>query len=558
MAKSGIMGDLVMLAKMDDYLTVRQACGALANLSENKDTHTFLIGDADTVPVLCDLVNHVDLALVREVTRCFTNLAGNYDTHYQLMENSVADALTKSLRNPDAIVTRFAAVGIVNLTAVPENQGAFLATGAHEVMTELALGEPRSWNDLNDDGDPDADDGDLEDIPPPGGADNNNDNNADSRPASQQTSSRPNTAPGGAAMGGKAPVERSAQAQREYDLLQDLGYDMESRRYACLALGNLCSVADNHDALLEAGLMEALKDSLLVEDLETRFNAGFCANKLAMRESNLATMGEAELVAPLVRLAGDPDDPARTQAISALRRMALLAENRTETVECDALKPLAAAAISKDLEAKREVSACLCNLALSDANKVKIVVSPCLRPLIELCESPDVETARLACGAAANVAEDNMTHRPLLFKGNALHTLVYLMRSKHLSVHREASRAVSNILSTEASHTIFLEEDGLRSLFLVARSQDNECQYNAALIFRKLAPNLANHDLVIGKGGLQPLIGLVQLRDVRVQRIAAAALWYFSSNKDHKVSENRTNRGTILTVGRRTNTSRIR
>ena len=57
-AKSGIMGDLVMLAKMDDYLTVRQACGALANLSENKDTHNFLIGDADTVPVLCDLVNH--------------------------------------------------------------------------------------------------------------------------------------------------------------------------------------------------------------------------------------------------------------------------------------------------------------------------------------------------------------------------------------------------------------------------------------------------------------------------------------------------------------------
>ena len=52
-AKSGIMGDLVMLAKMDDYLTVRQV-RALANMSENKDTHNFLIGDADTVPVLCD------------------------------------------------------------------------------------------------------------------------------------------------------------------------------------------------------------------------------------------------------------------------------------------------------------------------------------------------------------------------------------------------------------------------------------------------------------------------------------------------------------------------
>ena len=45
--------------------------------------------------------------------------------------------------------------------------------------------------------------------------------------------------------------------------------------------------------------------------------------------------------------------------------------------------------------------------------------------VIELCESPDVETARLACGAVANVAEDNMTHRPLLFKANALHSLAF-------------------------------------------------------------------------------------------------------------------------------------
>ena len=34
-------------------------------------------------------------------------------------------------------------------------------------------------------------------------------------------------------------------------------------------------------------------------------------------------------------------------------------------------------------------------------------------------------------------------------------------------------------------------------MFLCHTSQDNECQYNSALIYRKLAPNLANHDLMI-------------------------------------------------------------
>ena len=94
------------------------------------------------------------------------------------------------------------------------------------------------------------------------------------------------------------------------------------------------------------------------------------------------------------------------------------------------------------------MAACLCNIGLSDKNRVPVVVSPALRPLMDLCQSSDVETARLSCGAVANVAEDLMTHRTLLFKANAMHTLVYLMRSKHLSVHREASRAVSNIMST--------------------------------------------------------------------------------------------------------------
>ena len=94
----------------------------------------------------------------------------------------------------------------------------------------------------------------------------------------------------------------------------------------------------------------------------------------------------------------------------------------------------------------------------------------------------------------ANLAEDaEGTHRQLLFKASALHPLTRLMRSKHLSVVREASRAVGNLLATASSHSIFIDENGLMSLFLLARSSDNECQYNAATIYRMLAPNPGTH-----------------------------------------------------------------
>ena len=41
---------------------------------------------------------------------------------------------------------------------------------------------------------------------------------------------------------------------------------------------------------------------------------------------------------------------------------------------------------------------------------------------------------------------------------------------------------------------IFLDENGLMSLFLLARSSDNECQFNAASIYRRLAPNTGTHE----------------------------------------------------------------
>lgn len=111
------------------------------------------------------------------------------------------------------------------------------------------------------------------------------------------------------------------------------------------------------------------------------------------------------------------------------------------------------------------------------------------------------------------------------------------------STHRK--RLVALVLPTtkvpseksprRASQTVDKFQDGLRSLLLVATSLDDECQYNAAVIYRKLCADRHTHDYVVGRGGLQALLGLVQLRGLGTQRQAAAALRDLCSNKDHKV-----------------------
>ena len=145
-----------------------------------------------------------------------------------------------------------------------------------------------------------------------------------------------------------------------------------------------------------------------------------------------------------------------------------------------------------------------------------LVASRVLIPMISLCQHADVEIARHACGTIANIAESKRTHKQLVSKTvNAIHMSVFLMRSKHLSVHREAARigkqlsecyvllakfitfnffVVSNMLTSSASHRLFLDDGGLISLFRLCRSLDSETLVSCALIFRKLTPVLARYE----------------------------------------------------------------
>eukprot|EP00974_Lingulodinium_polyedra_P069364 6716213-Lingulodinium_polyedra.AAC.1 len=58
--------------------------------------------------------------------------------------------------------------------------------------------------------------------------------------------------------------------------------------------------------------------------------------------------------------------------------------------------------------------------------------------------STDVEVARFACATIANIAEAKRTHKALVAVANAIHLLIALMRSKHVSIARESARAISN------------------------------------------------------------------------------------------------------------------
>lgn len=177
------------------------------------------------------------------------------------------------------------------------------------------------------------------------------------------------------------------------------------------------------------------------------------------------------------------------------------------------------------------MAACLCNLSLSEQDRVA-VATRCVPALVALSQGGDLEAARQAIGTLANLAEEIDTHE-LIAQAGGGRAMTGLMNHDSLDIFREASRAISNLL-TSFEHQAVIIEQGLPGLNALAQSNDPECQYHAALSFRKLSPNLASHRGMCYDGGLKALFHLLKAKDFKTRRQAATALRDLCAHADHK------------------------
>jgi Armadillo/beta-catenin-like repeat len=600
---------IVQLAQSSDLVSARHAIGALANLSENESIHDRLLSSqwgsngfltAPLLPLYIDSNTAItsadnsaiedvqqqqqqwcdDIALGREAARCLANLATNWSTHDALLLADTATALTRAGMRNDVITSRFAALGLMNLASKPTTTAVIDSTtasmqqalnSAHAAvpLAKLAAGCAINYVQLNDDGVID---------------DTNN-----------------------------TTIANVSNSNRELtvdeEMYNTVGYDVQTRRYACLAIGQLACDTLHHTALIKSGAIAALAHALLVDDSETAFNAAYACNRFTTTASTddvAAVAAGAQLIPQLIELVAITDD-ANTlgQAVAALRHIATQCSDSAVTiVQCGILQAieqggLAAicrnagtgvtvsgkftpeiavtsvlknSGISTSLENAREAAALYNALSVPFECKRPIALScetigtsttatttdsttttsstaitavtaatdtAAAASLMCLCQSSDVEVSRMATGAVANLSEDVIgTHTSLLVHADAMHYLLHLMRSRHLAVHREAARAVANLLSSSIARDQWILEDGLRSLAPIAKSTDAECQYSATLILRKVCAGAASsaQTYLVGGGGLKLLLLLLQRNDVDTRRQAAAALLDIACCAEHRVT----------------------
>ena len=142
-----------LLSQNTDPRCLRQAMGCLANLSERHDTHLF-IRRHNFHSLVLPHYNNKDIGLCRELSRFLSNLTSVHDNHPTLIGVGIINALMIGCCNTDAIVTRLAVLGIMNLTTLPENHRDVMQTKCHNILIDIAANDKRVFHVLTRTGDP--------------------------------------------------------------------------------------------------------------------------------------------------------------------------------------------------------------------------------------------------------------------------------------------------------------------------------------------------------------------------------------------------------------------
>lgn len=167
-------------------------------------------------------------------------------------------------------------------------------------------------------------------------------------------------------------------------------------------------------------------------------------------------------------------------------------------------------------------------------------------------------------GTLANLAEDITTHENIA-QAHGLHCFLVELNDANVDVRREASRGIANIASSFRHQQEIINSDndfdipqtpdqlssrlmsykGQRTgisgiLSLIFRADDEDCILHAAIILRKLAPNLASHRAIIQNDGYKALFQLLVysnpgLKRDEIRKYGASALRDISANPEFKL-----------------------
>eukprot|EP00986_Skeletonema_menzelii_P016567 scaffold15059_cov146-Skeletonema_menzelii.AAC.7 len=325
-----------------------------------------------------------------------------------------------------------------------------------------------------------------------------------------------------------------------HKVLDSSGNDIESKCYACMAIGSLASTDEAVGTqFVSMGLIPSLLQLLSVEDEQLNLCAVYLVDKLSLHEDTHPRLHVYRTVSHLINHEYATELPhIRTYSIGAIRR---LCENTCTDIEHLMVKEttefMASSCDFGDIERCRQIVSGICHLSLRHEAKSEILNSKAMMgSLIDLSKMTDLDVCRFALGSIANIADDNQFCRVISLSQLTVTSLLHALDSEDTTIVRETSRVIANLLSSTEFQAAILKEGGVSSIIRISLFHDYECVRNAVLSLRKLAANKASHGILFSQEGVGVIMHLVGHDDLQIRVQSASALRDISTNGDFQLA----------------------
>ena len=479
---------------------VRETAACLRNLSLSEDNKIAIVAARGALTALVNAMHSNDLEVSHQASGVVANLAEVIENQGQMVEAGVLQHLKYVLRSHSYEVQREAARALANLSAEFEYTIEIVAGGALPALIDTLSSQDVMTQRFGAMG-----------I-----------GNLATNPANQV----------------RIMAEGALPALTA--LANGSNGDLESQRFATLALCNVSMAGDNHTALIESGAVKLFGSLMAHDDAAVRNAATFAIANLAAVPTNHELLMEESMLDSLISLLAAVEAETQLRAVSALRGLAVDAALRVEIVRKGGVEGLLQLATSNDVEVQQEVLSTLCNLSLSGCigqKHLEFIQATNVNQLVKFLCSADTTYRLFGAVTLGNLASHN-EHHGAIMEEDPLKPLINVSNSSDLETQRCIAYALCNLASNVANRETLVNYEGgaaLMPIISLACNPDADDQRAGITALRGIAAHPEHRDALVRAGALEPLALAVESPDIKVHREATMAAFALSLSERNKL-----------------------
>jgi hypothetical protein len=244
------------------------------------------------------------------------------------------------------------------------------------------------------------------------------------------------------------------------------------------------------------------------------------------RSDNRALIGEAGAIPALIPLLKCSDPWTQEHAVTALLNLSLLDENKPQMSYAGAIKSLVYVLKTGTETSKQNAACALLSLALIDDNKISIGACGAIPHLVSLLINGSSRGKKDALTTLYKLCSVKVNKERAVSAG-VVKPLVELVAEQGTGMAEKSMVVLNSLAMIEEGKDEIVKEGGIASLVEAIEDGSSKGKEFAVLTLLQLCfENVKNRSLLVGEGGIPPLVALSQSGTARAKHKAERLLGY--------------------------------